>query len=179
MYDYYYQRRTCQSILVRCLQCCHNVIFSLYSFFDKTLPEWYVSKGEPKSQAGQHKGLKLILDGHSDQISPGTVFDDFNGFVTLVGDRNSFPLTHKQSFLIRPGLESNVAITATSVISDGSIESIDPAKRNCYFPHEKSLKLYRNYSQANCLFECQTDYARSQLDSKCTPWYFPGMYNLL
>ena len=142
------------------------------TFFNTTKPKFY--ENQPKSQAGLNKGLRLILDAHSDQISAGTVFDNFKGFVTLVGDRSSFPLTQRHSFLLRPGQQSYVAISATSVTSDQGIKDIDPKKRLCYFQDEHPLKLYKHYSLANCLFECQSDYARSQMESKCTPWYYPG-----
>ena len=92
-------------------------VFLFISFFNTTPPLWYSSKSEPKPQAGQNKGLRLILDAHTDQISSGTVFDNFKGFVTLVGGRESFPLTQRHSFLLKPGQQSYVAISATSVIS--------------------------------------------------------------
>ena len=49
-----------------------------------------------------------------------------------------------------------------------------PGKRECYFQEEHPLKLHKNYSQANCIMECTTQYARDQMESKCTPWYYPG-----
>ena len=92
-----------------------------------------------------------------------------------MGDRDSFPLTGRQSFLLKPGQESYVAITATSVISDEAVRDIEPSKRNCFFHDEHPLELHRNYSQANCLFQCQVDYARNQMESKCIPWYLPAL----
>ena len=92
-----------------------------------------------------------------------------------MGGRESFPLTQRHSFLLKPGQQSYVAISATSVISDDGIKDIDPQDRKCYFTDEYPLKLYKNYSQANCLFECQADFARDEMDSKCTPWYYPGI----
>ena len=138
------------------------------------LPDWYKDK-EPKPQPGRTKGLRLVLDAHSDQISPGTVFDDFKGFVTVVGDKSSFPLTKRNSFLLKPGRENYVSISAVNVISDKTIRSIDPQKRICYFYDEHPLELHKNYSQANCILECSTKYAREKMTSNCTPWYFPGM----
>ena len=116
----------------------------------------------------------MVLDSHSDLISPGTIFDDFKGFVTVVGEKGSFPLTKRTSFLLKPGQENYVSLSAINVISDEAIRSIDPKKRYCYFHDENALKLHKNYSQANCILECTTDYARERMKSKCTPWYFPG-----
>ncbi len=38
------------------------------------------------------------------------------------------------------------------------------------------MKLHKNYSQANCLFECSLEYAQKSMfngSEICTPWYFP------
>ena len=155
----------------------HTIPFKFYlvgSFLGNEVPEWFSKQDEPKARAGQNKGLKLILDAHTDQVSSGTIFDNFKGFVTLVGGRDSFPLTQRQSFLLKPGQESYVAITATSVISDPDVKDIEAQKRNCFFHDEHPLELHKNYSQANCMFQCQTNYARRMMDSKCIPWYLPG-----
>ena len=92
------------------------------SYYNVTVPEWF-KKSEPKSQAGQNKGLKLVLDAHSDMISPGTVFDDFKGFVTVVGAKSNFPITKRQSFLLKAGQENYVSMSAINVISDEAIRS--------------------------------------------------------
>ena len=154
-------------------QLIYTYLTNFYSFENKDLPDWYKDK-EPKSEPGQSNGLRLVLDAHSDLISPGTVFDNFKGFITVVGDKTSFPLTKRTGFLLKPGRENHIALSATSVVSDEGIRSIDPKKRHCYFFDEYSLKLHKNYSQANCIIECNTKYARELMESKCTPWYFPG-----
>ena len=35
------------------------------------LPQWYIDDKEPVPQAGVNKGLSLILDAHTDLLSPG------------------------------------------------------------------------------------------------------------
>ena len=45
-----------------------------------------------KPAAGINEGLTVLLDAHRDLISPGTVFDDFRGFVTKVNPKMSFPV---------------------------------------------------------------------------------------
>jgi hypothetical protein len=47
---------------------------------------------EPTTVPGRNKGLVLMLDAHSDQLSPGSVDSDFRGFSAVVGPSNSFPL---------------------------------------------------------------------------------------
>ena len=46
-------------------------------------PQWYVNNSEPKPEAGRNKGLTLVVDRHSDKLSPSTVTDNFLGFVFI------------------------------------------------------------------------------------------------
>ena len=40
---------------------------------------------------GKNRGLTLIIDAHSDILSPSTVRDDFEGFLALVNSQTKFP----------------------------------------------------------------------------------------
>ena len=150
------------------------ICISSTSFYESDEPKWYKNK-EPKPHPGLDKGLRLVLDAHSDQISHGTVFDDFKGFVAVVGDKRNFPLTKRQSFLLKSGRENYVSISATYIKSDEAIRKIDPQKRFCYFYDEYPLDLHKTYTQANCILECTINYGRELMNSNCTPWYFPGI----
>ena len=130
---------------------------------------------DPIPEAGRTKGLSLILDAHSDMVSGGTVSQDFDGFFAIIDGRNQFPTTTRKSVLLRPGHENIVAINAVDVKGGKSIKGIPVDKRNCFFPEDKVMKLHQEYSQANCILECQIDFALSQmnLSDPCLPWYFP------
>ena len=132
--------------------------------------------------------MRIVLDAHSNLISSGTVFDNFKGFTTVVGDPNSFPLTRMDGLLLKTGQENYVSILPTDITADQGtghswegIRTIDPSKRNCYFSDEtiteNPLQLFKNYSQSNCLLECQIEYVRGNMTLPCTPWYFPGNLN--
>jgi len=63
-------------------------------------------------------------------------------------------------------------------LHDFSLRSLSIEQRNCRFPDEaEDLKMHKNYSQSNCLFECSYFYAREktgQLSNlTCSPWFFP------
>ena len=131
---------------------------------------------EPNAQPGLSKGLQLTLDAHSDQLSSSTIFDAFKGFIATVHNRKSIPMTKEKGFLIRPGQITSVAILGEDVSSNNDTLLIDPIKRNCYFYHEYNLNLFKKYSYDNCLFECKIDFAREEMESNCTPWYYPGNY---
>ena len=150
-----------------------------YGFEDEALPEWFRKDNEPQTQPGQNKGLRLVLDAHTDRISPGTVFDNFRGFVTVVDGGDKYPLTATNSFLIRPGRENYVALSASGIEADEDIKSIDPEKRECYFPDENPLQMHNRYSRSSCVLECSMNYARKMIKKSndtfgCAPWFYPA-----
>ena len=116
-------------------------------------------------------------------ISSGTIFDNFKGFTALVGDANNFPLTQMDGLLLKNGQENYISINPTDVIADEGIKKITPLKRKCYFsnenPDKKPLEFFKNYSQANCFLECKIKYAKNEMNSSCTPWYFPGNTDII
>ena len=82
--------------------------------FESELPNWYTSNNEPKTVSGRNKGLVLMLDAHSDQLSAGSVDRNFRGFTAVVGSRGSFPLMNKDGLPIRPGKNACITITFLS-----------------------------------------------------------------
>ena len=132
------------------------------AFETKHLPDWYINDEEPSPQAGRDKGLTIIIDGHSDKVSSGTVKENFNGFITLVDDNHKFPLLSLTNLISRPGYENNIKVDAIKLESKEEIRKYHPERRKCYFPDEYELKIHQNYSQDNCVFECKQEFA-----SKC------------
>jgi hypothetical protein len=55
------------------------------------------------SEFGKQKGLVLMLDAHSDVLSPGSVDNDFEGFTGLISPQNTFPMMGYNGFRIKPG----------------------------------------------------------------------------
>jgi hypothetical protein len=53
-------------------------------------------------------GLRVILDAHSDSVESLSVRSDFEGFVAMISEPGSFPLTDLRGFEVRPGLNTNV-----------------------------------------------------------------------
>ena len=151
-----------------------------FSFLDYQVPEWYSSASEPQTQAGVNKGLMVVLDGHNDIITPGSVDTDYQGFTGIVTGRGSYPLTNQGGFRIMAGHFNFVGLSATKITPDDGIINIKPDKRNCLFPEENvGLKIHLKYSQSNCFLECSMFYAQNQMtkpdgDNKpCFPWYLP------
>jgi len=152
---------------------------------DKTpLPDFYKKLNEPKTQPGRRMGLKLILDARSDILESYSVRNVFQGFTALITNPGSYLLTDLKGFQLRPGQNNMVALSAIMVDAEDNLHSINPNDRGCIFSDEtKYIKLFKTYSQENCLFECSFFYAQEILKAEnnltkvCTPWYFPSSDN--
>ena len=163
-------------------------------------PSWFVKNNEPTPEPGIERGLTLIVDRHSDKLTSASVSDNFIGFPILVDDKTKFPLLKRSGKRARPGMETNVEISALQVHAFEEIRQYSPEQRNCYFPDEKQLKYHRKYSLENCLFECELEFASACLttcnkfnetcdcnkpdiylknidlttnNDTCTPWFYP------
>jgi len=154
----------------------------LDSFESPTSPpdHWGELGHEPRpeidmtTEIGKNRGLTLIIDAHSDILSPSTVQDDFEGFMSIVNSRSMFPSLFEKGFVVRPGHENLVAMGAISTKADPDIIGIRPEKRNCYFRHEHRLAMHKLYSQSGCTFECKLAVGR-EMTGGCTPWYYPSL----
>ena len=129
------------------------------------------------TEPGKSKGLLVVLDSHTDSLSASSVDIETQGFIGLITQGGNFPQINLGGFDIKPGHKNIVALSATIITTDNDIQNINPESRNCYFEWESSsLKIYKNYTQSNCIFECNFFYAQKQLEEQfkpCTPWYFP------
>ena len=124
--------------------------------------ETWEENGEPTAEAGLSKGLQVILDAHSNLLAGGTVTDDFYGFYAIIDAKDQYPMTSRKSILLRPGHSNLVSMTATKITSK-DINDIEPLKRNCLFPGDKEMNVHKNYSQGNCILECQLSRASSKV----------------
>ena len=166
------------------------------AFEPSELPRWYLNDKEPTPESGRNKGLMLIVDGHSNMQSSGTVKENFNGFVTLIDDRNTFPMVSVANMITRPGYENYIKVDAIKLEARPEIRKYEPERRKCYFHDEFKLEIHQHYSQSNCLFECETEFAANCLSTctehnvtcdckafekkhthnftkPCVPWFYP------
>ena len=121
----------------------------------------------------------MILDAHSNLLAAGTVSEDFDGFYGIIDARDQYPMTTRKSVLIRPGHNNFVSMSATK-ISSNDINNIEPQKRNCFFPGDQTMDVHQNYTQANCMLECQLTYALGMVSQSWTYWLelvMPGIYS--
>ena len=75
-------------------------------------------------------------------------------------------------------LSSFIQLNAVSVDADeGLQDGLSPEQRNCYYPDEKPLSFYIEYSYDNCVTECKLTKAYEQFG--CLLWSSPSNYNRL
>ena len=108
-----------------------------------------------KAGMGMEKGVRLVLDLHSDQQSHGSVYGESQGFQVFIGQKSEFPVLQQRSLSIQPGAEHRLELSATSLTSSNEIRGIKPQDRRCYFSDEGNLDLYEKYSYKSCMFECK------------------------
>jgi hypothetical protein len=148
------------------------------SFLPSAVPKGYAQRGEPKTIPGRNKGLVLLLDAHSDWLTPGSVEGDFNEFTVFIESSRSFPLINQEGIKIKPGFNNLISLVSSSVKAETNLIRLSKNDRNCLFPEENSgLKIHQKYSYLNCKLECGLSYAQNVLLEKynttCLPWYFP------
>ena len=74
---------------------------------------------------------------------------------------------------VRYGFSTLIKVTPFEAKSQEDLRFLDINLRKCRFPdeHEDILKIYKQYTQAACQFECFMNYSRNLC--RCTPWDFP------
>jgi len=149
----------------------------------QVLPQTWYDDNEPQSKQGVSNGLTLVLDSHSNVLATSSVTKYHYGIFGFVDGHNRYPRVKDGSFVIQPGHESFITISAVHISANSDIHSIDPNDRRCLFDDEWKLKMFQKYSRANCMFECQLDYSRAQMENRtgdipsCIPWYYPPLSN--
>ena len=126
------------------------------------MPKFWKQFDEPIPEAGRSKGLQVLLDAHSNLLAGGTVPEDFDGFYAIIDAKDQYPMTTRKSVLLRPGHNNFVSMSATKITSN-DIKHIDPKHRKCYFSGDRNMTVHRNYTQANCMLECQLTYGLSKV----------------
>ena len=121
----------------------------------------------------------MVLDAHSNKFIKSSVVDDFDGFVSMVMKKNSYPLIDQMPIVLRPGNVNFVAISATSIKADEGIRNIDTSKRRCHFSNEQldNLTIHNHYTQSNCILECTITHVQRNLNMTCIPWFLPPLNN--
>ena len=122
-------------------------------------------------KVGKNNGLRLTIDKSIGNVDFGTVYEDYDAFQLYVGSSMEFPMMQMKSKVLSPGREHFVQLSSYIISADDDIKSISPEKRECFFPDESHLTLYKTYSFINCDMECKILQVESELG--CVPWFLP------
>ena len=145
------------------------------SFSDSQVPIKYLIDNEPKSLPGRNKGLVVVLDAHRDLLSAGSMDIDLFGFLGFIGTNQTYPRLNLEGFEIMAGHRNIITLTATKLDADESLEDLDETERKCRFPDETDvMKIHKQYTYDNCIFECGLFFAQNNSVNGCIPWYFPS-----
>ena len=132
-------------------------------------------KQDHRALVGLHKGLKVIVDQHSNLVTPGSVFTNSKAFQVFIGSPYDSTGIHSHHQILPPGSEHFLHLSPTSVTANPKLTTINPEKRKCLFTHENTLKFHKSYSFQSCIFECHL--YQALLHTKCIPWYLPQVDN--
>lgn len=67
-----------------------------------------------------------------------------------------------------------VAVKPDMMTTSDGLKDYDPHRRQCYFPKERYLAFYQNYTQQNCQVECLTNYTRKKCG--CVAYHMPRKF---
>ncbi|XP_053949284.1 pickpocket protein 28-like [Anastrepha ludens] len=101
---------------------------------------------------GEGQGLSLILDVERDEYYCSS--SNGIGFKILLHNPLEAPNMREIGLLLAPGRETKINIHADKVESEQYVRSVSKASRKCLFEDEQILKIYKKYTQRNCIEEC-------------------------
>lgn len=91
------------------------------------------------------------------------------GVLFLIHRTNQLP--DDSSFHFRQDVIYSFAeVLPQQTLISKELREMSPSHRNCFFEHERKLKLFKVYSKANCEHECKSFLFEDQCG--CVPFYF-------
>ncbi|XP_072394413.1 pickpocket protein 28-like [Diabrotica undecimpunctata] len=93
------------------------------------------------------------------------------GFKIEISHPGRLPRVRQQHFRVPLDQVVVAAINPSITTTASAIKRYPPKKRNCYFPNEKQLQYFVNYTQMDCQIECKTNHTLKQCG--CVDFYMP------
>lgn len=85
---------------------------------------------------------------------------------------DEFPAVGEKGFLVGPGQETQIGVTAIDTYSADALRDMRLENRMCRFANEFPLKYYKEYSRSSCVIQCEHEYILQQCG--CVPFYSPA-----
>ncbi|XP_035716749.1 pickpocket protein 28 [Folsomia candida] len=123
--------------------------------------------------AGRSRGLQLMIDSLRCDSIPT---DSFKGLRVFVHNADDFPAVAERGYIVGPGLETQIGVTAVDTYSGDVLRGFSAKTRGCFFPDEFPLKFYKEYSRSACIVECETEFVFQEC--QCVTYFSPGNYSV-
>lgn len=157
------------------------------SISNYTPNQWSMFKGYSKQApmdaypfrallSGQKNGLQLNLAIRKKDIDYHCK-TSLQGFRVILHIPSRFPSASQDYFRVPLNSVVIASVTPTMITTAKSLENYSPNIRNCYFPKEKRLALFKTYTFLNCKFECLTNFTLKTC--KCVNFHMPSKGILL
>ena len=123
--------------------------------------------------SGPDYGLYVVLQNskmYEESQSDGV--RTFPPFKIAIHDPMSIADLRRSGVEVEPGYISTFLITPSQIVTSWSAKDLPEKDRQCRFNFEsRKLKLFKEYTQSACLFECQLRDAYNSC--QCIPWDYP------
>lgn len=85
---------------------------------------------------------------------------------------DEFPAVGEKGFLVGPGQETQIGVTAIDTYSADALKDMRLSNRMCRFADEFPLDYSKEYSRSSCVIQCEHQYILEQCG--CVPFYSPA-----
>ncbi len=90
----------------------------------------------------------------------------------MLHEPHEIPKFKSSPIWVKPAFTYIVAVTPSKITVDKEVDKLLPRDKGCMSTHDlHNLTLFRTYSQANCMYECQLKDASRECG--CIPWNYP------
>ena len=128
--------------------------------------------------ASSVEGLRVKLNPNVEEYKTDAAKNNFIGFKYLVHSPYDFPFVEEVGKTMGPSIQSHIGFLGFhSWITDGAdAYNCNPFQcpKNCASKRDINLDVFKDYTRANCVFECQ---ARSIFKNcGCLPYHYPEFH---
>uniref|UniRef100_A0A182RXW0 Pickpocket n=1 Tax=Anopheles funestus TaxID=62324 RepID=A0A182RXW0_ANOFN len=106
--------------------------------------------------AGLHAGLSLYLK-HTKKDTDYMCSGFSQGYKLMIHDPDEYPQVSMRNMRLPFGHEISIALKPQMIVTTKSAADYSWKKRQCFFNHERHLRFFKIYNQANCELECLTN----------------------
>uniref|UniRef100_A0A182PN36 Pickpocket n=1 Tax=Anopheles epiroticus TaxID=199890 RepID=A0A182PN36_9DIPT len=80
------------------------------------------------------------------------------GYQSQIHNPDEYPQISSQAIRVPMNQALTMRIDPHMITTSDNVMSYEPAKRLCYYPHERYLRFFRIYTKSNCELECLSNF---------------------